>query len=58
MSSSTANITIFKPTSFFILVQTGLGLQLQVQLVPIMQVHVILDPEYHSQMCGETPGRP
>ncbi|XP_023578633.1 mucin-5B [Octodon degus] len=49
---SAANITIFKPSSFFILVQTGLGLQLQVQLVPIMQVHITLDPSYHGQMCG------
>ncbi|XP_013358358.1 PREDICTED: mucin-5B [Chinchilla lanigera] len=49
---SAANITIFKPSSFFVLVQTGLGLQLQVQLVPTMQVHVTLDPSYHGQMCG------
>lgn len=52
-SSSTANITVFKPTSFFVLVQTGLGLQLQVQLVPLMQVHIVLDPSHHGQMCGE-----
>ncbi|KAM6174044.1 mucin-5B [Erethizon dorsatum] len=49
---SAANITIFKPSSFFILVQTGLGLQLQVQLVPIMQVHVTLDPSHRGQICG------
>lgn len=51
--STTANITIFRPTSFFILVQTGLGLQVQLQLVPLMQVYVRLDPAYHGQMCGE-----
>ncbi|XP_045342332.1 mucin-5B [Leopardus geoffroyi] len=49
---SAANITIFRPTSFFILVHTGLGLQLQVQLVPLMQVFLTLDPSYHGQMCG------
>ncbi|KAF7461684.1 hypothetical protein GHT09_014252 [Marmota monax] len=49
---SAANITIFRPTSFFILVQTGLGLQVQVQLVPLMQVYLRLDPAYHGQMCG------
>lgn len=30
-----------------------MGLQLQVQLEPIMQVFVRLDPSYHGQMCGE-----
>ncbi|XP_021119396.1 mucin-5B [Heterocephalus glaber] len=49
---SAANITVFKPSSFFILVETGLGLQLQVQLVPLMQVHIALDPLHHGQMCG------
>ncbi|XP_040607306.1 mucin-5B [Mesocricetus auratus] len=49
---SAANTTIFSPSSFFIVVQTGMGLQLQVQLVPIMQVFVRLDPSYHGQMCG------
>ncbi|XP_038166954.1 mucin-5B [Arvicola amphibius] len=49
---SAANVTIFSPSSFFIVVQTGMGLQLQVQLVPIMQVFVRLDPSYHGQMCG------
>ena len=34
---------------------TGLGLQLQVQLVPLMQVFLRLDPSYHGQMCGEAP---
>ncbi|XP_057582973.1 mucin-5B-like [Hippopotamus amphibius kiboko] len=47
-----ANVTIFRPTSFFVLVQTGLGLQLQVQLVPLMQAFLRLDPAYHGQMCG------
>ncbi|XP_032346152.1 mucin-5B [Camelus ferus] len=49
---SAANVTIFRPSSFFILVQTGLGLQAQVQLVPLMQVFLRLDPSYHGQMCG------
>ncbi|XP_027950068.1 mucin-5B [Eumetopias jubatus] len=49
---SAANITIFRPTSFFILVHTGLGLQLQVQLVPLMQLFLRLEPSYHGQMCG------
>lgn len=31
----------------------GTGLQLQVQLVPLMQVFVRLDRSYQGQMCGE-----
>lgn len=49
----TANITMFRPSTFFILVQTGLGLQLEVQLVPLMQVVLRLDPAHRGQMCGE-----
>ncbi|XP_059007722.1 mucin-5B isoform X3 [Mustela lutreola] len=49
---SAANITVFRPTSFFILVHTGLGLQLRVQMVPIMQVFLQLDPSYHGRTCG------
>lgn len=51
----TADVIIFSPSSFFIVVETGMGLQLQVQLEPIMQVFVRLDPSYHGQMCGEAP---
>uniref|UniRef100_A0A452R4K5 VWFD domain-containing protein n=1 Tax=Ursus americanus TaxID=9643 RepID=A0A452R4K5_URSAM len=47
-----ANITVFRPSSFFVLVHTGLGLQLQVQVVPLMQVFLRLDPSYHGQTCG------
>uniref|UniRef100_A0A8C9BDY1 VWFD domain-containing protein n=1 Tax=Phocoena sinus TaxID=42100 RepID=A0A8C9BDY1_PHOSS len=47
-----ANATVSRPSSFFILVHTGLGLQLQVQLVPLMQVFLRLDPSYRGRMCG------
>ncbi|KAK2497827.1 hypothetical protein MC885_019273 [Smutsia gigantea] len=49
---SAAGVTVFRPTSFFVLVETGLGLQLQVQLVPLLQVFLRLDPSYRGQMCG------
>ncbi|ELK13196.1 Mucin-5B [Pteropus alecto] len=49
---SAANITMFRPSTFFILVQTGLGLQMEVQLVPLMQVVLRLDPTHRGQMCG------
>uniref|UniRef100_A0A671FNY2 VWFD domain-containing protein n=1 Tax=Rhinolophus ferrumequinum TaxID=59479 RepID=A0A671FNY2_RHIFE len=47
-----SNVTIFRPSTFFVLVQTGLGLQLEVQLVPTMQVFLRLDPAHRGQMCG------
>ncbi|KAM3920277.1 mucin-5AC-like [Leptodactylus fuscus] len=49
---SSASVTIFKPSSFFIIVQTTFGLQLQIQLVPTMQLHINLDPSYQNTVCG------
>ncbi|XP_029438972.1 mucin-5AC-like [Rhinatrema bivittatum] len=49
---SAANITAFRASSFFIIVQTSMGLQVQIQLVPIMQVYVSLDPSFQGQTCG------
>ncbi|XP_065541868.1 mucin-5AC-like [Lathamus discolor] len=49
---SAANVTIFRPTSFFIILQTTFGLQLQVQLVPLMQLFIDLDPSHKGQTCG------
>uniref|UniRef100_A0A8C5NQG3 VWFD domain-containing protein n=1 Tax=Junco hyemalis TaxID=40217 RepID=A0A8C5NQG3_JUNHY len=50
--SSKSNVTIFRPSSFFIILQTNFGLQLQVQLVPLMQVFIDLDPSHKGQTCG------
>ncbi|XP_007466060.1 PREDICTED: mucin-5AC [Lipotes vexillifer] len=49
---SAANVTLFRPSSFFIIAQTQLGLQLDIQLVPIMQVFVRLAPQLQGQTCG------
>ncbi|XP_009472846.1 PREDICTED: mucin-5AC-like, partial [Nipponia nippon] len=49
---SAANVTIFRPSSFFIVLQTTFGLQLQVQLVPLMQLFIDLDPSHKGQTCG------
>uniref|UniRef100_A0A670IBX6 MUC5A protein n=1 Tax=Podarcis muralis TaxID=64176 RepID=A0A670IBX6_PODMU len=49
---SASNVTIFRPSSFFIVVDTKFGLQLQIQLVPIMQLFVRLDPTHKDQTCG------
>nr|XP_021532639.1 mucin-5AC [Aotus nancymaae] len=49
---SAANITIFRPSTFFIIAQTSLGLQLDLQLVPTMQLFVRLAPELRGRTCG------
>ncbi|XP_069713221.1 mucin-5AC-like [Phaenicophaeus curvirostris] len=49
---SAANVTVFRPSSFFIMMQTNFGVQLEIQIVPIMQVFVRLDPIFKNQTCG------
>ncbi|XP_062432327.1 mucin-5AC-like [Rhea pennata] len=49
---SAANVTIFRPSSFFIVLHTNFGLQLEIQITPIMQVFVRLDPIFKDQTCG------
>ncbi|KAM4845227.1 mucin-5AC [Thomomys bottae] len=49
---SAANVTLFRPSTFFLIAQTTLGLQLDVQLVPTMQVYVRLAPELRGLTCG------
>ncbi|XP_048463236.1 mucin-2-like [Rhincodon typus] len=48
----TANYTVFKPSTFHILLETRFGLQLQVQLIPLMQVYITLDQSYKGKTCG------
>uniref|UniRef100_A0A8C3BEJ0 Mucin-5AC n=1 Tax=Cairina moschata TaxID=8855 RepID=A0A8C3BEJ0_CAIMO len=50
--SSKSNVTIFRPSSFFIILQTTFGLQLQIQLTPIMQLFINLEPSHKGQTCG------
>ncbi|KAM9302195.1 mucin-5B-like [Gastrophryne carolinensis] len=49
---SAANVTIFQPSSFYIIVQYRQGIRADVQLTPLMQVSVSLDPSYKGQTCG------
>uniref|UniRef100_A0A8C5H008 Mucin-2-like n=1 Tax=Gouania willdenowi TaxID=441366 RepID=A0A8C5H008_GOUWI len=49
------DITIFQASSFHILLQTNFGLQIQVQVVPLMQVYIKLDQSYTGKtrgLCG------
>ncbi|XP_058542580.1 mucin-5AC [Neofelis nebulosa] len=52
MPVSAANVTLFRPSTFFIIAQTNLGLQLDIQLVPAMQVFLRLAPELRGLTCG------
>ncbi|XP_075043963.1 uncharacterized protein LOC142103722 [Mixophyes fleayi] len=49
---SVADITIYSPTSFYINIATRIGVKIQVQMVPVMQVYVTLNPSYHGNTCG------
>ncbi|XP_069481491.1 mucin-5B-like [Ambystoma mexicanum] len=49
---SAANVTIIQPSSLFIIVHLNLGLQLHVQLKPIMQLSIILDQSFRGNTCG------
>ncbi|XP_044125173.1 mucin-5AC-like [Bufo gargarizans] len=49
---SAANVTIFRPSSFYIVVETTFGVQVVAQLTPFMQIYVALNPSYKGQTCG------
>uniref|UniRef100_A0A8V1A736 VWFD domain-containing protein n=1 Tax=Gallus gallus TaxID=9031 RepID=A0A8V1A736_CHICK len=46
------NVTIFRPSSFFVIMHTNIGIQVEIQITPIMQVFVRLDPVFKDQTCG------
>ncbi|KAF5908260.1 mucin-2-like isoform X2, partial [Clarias magur] len=48
---SSAEFTVFRPSSFHIMLQTSFGLQVQVQLVPLMQLYINLDQSFHAKTC-------
>ncbi|KAF7701897.1 hypothetical protein HF521_001180 [Silurus meridionalis] len=49
---TTAEFTVFKPSSFHIMLQTTFGLQIQVQLVPLMQLYITLNQDFQAKTCG------
>ncbi|KAM9422543.1 mucin-5AC-like [Salvelinus alpinus] len=48
----TAEMTVFKPSSFYIVIQTTLGVQLQIQLSPVMQIYITAISSYKGTTCG------
>ncbi|XP_078540168.1 mucin-2-like [Lissotriton helveticus] len=50
---SSGGVNIFQPSTYFIIVHlTTVQLQIQIQLIPIMQVYIILQPVYKGLTCG------
>ncbi|XP_043915137.1 mucin-2-like [Protopterus annectens] len=49
---SAANVVIFRPSSFYIILQTSFGLQVQIQLIPVMQVFINVDAKYKGKLTG------
>ncbi|XP_033370859.1 mucin-5AC-like [Parus major] len=49
---SAANVTMFRPSSFFMIMDTSFGVQVEIQFIPTMQVFVHLDASFKNQTCG------
>uniref|UniRef100_U3IKI8 Mucin 2, oligomeric mucus/gel-forming n=1 Tax=Anas platyrhynchos platyrhynchos TaxID=8840 RepID=U3IKI8_ANAPP len=47
-----ASFSVFKPSSYYLIVQTSFGLQLQIQLFPIMQLFVTVDQSVQGNLQG------
>uniref|UniRef100_A0A3B3QBA9 VWFD domain-containing protein n=1 Tax=Paramormyrops kingsleyae TaxID=1676925 RepID=A0A3B3QBA9_9TELE len=50
--SKPASVIIFRPSTFYGIVQTMSGIQLMVQFIPTMQVYISLDSSYKDRTCG------
>ncbi|XP_056138441.1 mucin-2 [Lampris incognitus] len=46
------HVTIFKPSTFYIVVHTTYGLQLKIQLIPIMQLFITARPSLKGRLHG------
>ncbi|KAL7992105.1 hypothetical protein Chor_016361 [Crotalus horridus] len=49
---SVANVTIFQPSNSFIVLETNFGLQIVIQIIPLLQINIYLDPSFQGRMCG------
>ncbi|KAK0156052.1 Mucin-5B [Merluccius polli] len=49
---SAAGISAFRVSSFYLMVHTSSGLQLEVQLQPIMQLYITVSNAYQGKTCG------
>ncbi|XP_034004778.1 mucin-5AC-like [Trematomus bernacchii] len=49
---SAAGISAFRASSFYLLVQTSVGVLLEVQLHPVMQLYLTVTSDYQAKICG------
>ncbi|KAM3626235.1 uncharacterized protein V6R79_025169 [Siganus canaliculatus] len=49
---SSAEISAFKGSSFYLVVQTSVGIVLEVQLKPVMQLYITVTSEHQAKTCG------
>ncbi|XP_063737440.1 LOW QUALITY PROTEIN: mucin-5AC-like [Eleginops maclovinus] len=49
---SAAGVSAFRASSFYLLVQTSVGVLLEVQLQPVMQLHLTVTSDYQANTCG------
>ncbi|XP_055578551.1 mucin-2 [Falco cherrug] len=47
-----ASFSVFKPSSYYLIVQTSFGLQLQIQLFPVMQLFATVDQSVQGKLQG------
>ncbi|XP_049676656.1 mucin-2 isoform X2 [Accipiter gentilis] len=47
-----ASFSVFKPSSYYLVAQTSFGLQLQIQLFPVMQLFVTVDQSVQGKLQG------
>uniref|UniRef100_A0A8C4F7I6 VWFD domain-containing protein n=1 Tax=Dicentrarchus labrax TaxID=13489 RepID=A0A8C4F7I6_DICLA len=52
LSLPIVGISAIRASSFYVLVQTSVGVLLEVQLQPVMQLYVTVTTEYKAQTCG------
>ncbi|KYO22193.1 hypothetical protein Y1Q_0000777 [Alligator mississippiensis] len=48
----TASFSVFQPSSHYLVVHTDFGLRLQIQLLPVMQLFVIVNQTAHGKLQG------
>ncbi|XP_042157127.1 LOW QUALITY PROTEIN: mucin-2-like [Oncorhynchus tshawytscha] len=54
-----ADVKVFQPSTFYIVVHTSYGLRLEVQLTPIMQVYIVASSSHKEKtqgLCGDFNG--
>lgn len=51
-SNSAEELSAFKPSSFYIVISTNVGIQVMVQLTPMMQVFLAADASLNGTTAG------